>query len=71
MTNINPVSENFFYWDPEQLVHYQATERNAATALSSLVTSLAVDTDLKKRQGMNHRSTEFEITSPVEYVDLK
>ena len=31
MININPGSENFFYWDPEQLQDYQDTERGDET----------------------------------------
>ena len=39
MTNINPGSENFFYWDPEQLQDYKDTERGATTDAVSITTS--------------------------------
>ena len=30
MNKIHPGSENFFYWDPEELQDYQETERGEA-----------------------------------------
>ncbi|VAW74404.1 hypothetical protein MNBD_GAMMA12-156 [hydrothermal vent metagenome] len=68
MTNINPVSEDFFYWDPEQLANYQATERSgSANEMNGLAITFSVDASVKKTQGKIERFTALAINSTDRY----
>ncbi len=47
MMDISPVSEDFFYWDPEQLEDYQDTECSERSKLNlkSPLTNTGVDSN--------------------------